>query len=658
MKLSWKSSVFLALVLAACGGNVHTPKPPAPASGKVGAASLNLSGSRLVTMVGTTVLQPGATLADGADGIQTPEFPGALTFGSGAFGAAIAPLSFQASSPANSSPANRRLSGDGRESGASADSGRKAKSNPELALSFDGLNFRQQRLANGGKQFSTEPPDQGLCAGNGFVLESVNDVLRVFDQSGSALVGATALNSFYHYAPAIDRHTGVRGPFITDPSCYFDQPTGRWFQLVLTLDTVPSTGAFTGTNHLDLAVSNTSSPLGAWTIYTIDVTYDGTGCSVAVPCIGDYPHMGADANGLYLTTNAYPFFDNSYSGAQIYALSKSALAANAAAVPGVHFDTYTNSTGHPGFTIWPATTPGNDFATGQGGTEYFLNSIAAQEANWPSGAFGSANQIGVWALSNTSSLNTATPSLDLNVSLTDVNPYSIPPQSDQKPGDFPLGQCLNTPSCATTYLLGHPDPFVETLSPLDSNDTRMQQVVYANGKLWGALDTAVTVGGANKAGIAWYVLKPNIKSGEVSGKVARQGYLALENNNLTYPAISVTEGGKGVMAFTVVGADHYPSAGYAGIDAKVGTGDVHIAAEGLGPQDGFTGYKGVVGNPPRPRWGDYGAAAVDGNTIWMASEYIAQTCTLAQYASTPFGSCGGTRAAFGNWATRISAVKP
>lgn len=36
----------------------------------------------------------------------------------------------------------------------------------------------------------------------------------------------------------------------------------------------------------------------------------------------------------------------------------------------------------------------------------------------------------------------------------------------------------------------------------------MQQVVYANGKLWGALDTALTVNGINKAGIEWFIVKP------------------------------------------------------------------------------------------------------------------------------------------------------
>jgi hypothetical protein len=180
----------------------------------------------------------------------------------------------------------------------------------------------------------------------------------------------------------------------------------------------------------------------------------------------------------------------------------------------------------------------------------------------------------------------------------------------------------------------------------------MQQVWYANGKLWGALDTAVTVNGVNKAGIEWFIVNPSVP------KLLNQSYLALANNNLTYPAIATTASGRGVMAFTVVGADHFPSAGYASIDAVAGVGPIHVAAAGLGPADGFTSYKAFVGNPPRTRWGDYGAAVLDGSSIWIASEYIAQTCTFAQYVSGAFGSCGGTRSSLGNWGTRISKLTP
>src|SRR5205807_2263594 len=164
-----------------------------------------------------------------------------------------------------------------------------------------------------------------MCAGNGFVQESVNDSLSVFDANGSSLEGVVDLNTFYGYPPAVNRAVTppVRGPFVTDPSCIFDQATRRWFQLVLTLDTFPDSGAFTGTNHLDLAVSATSSPLGSWDVFRVDVTDDGTngtpnhGCATGghdprvvhpTACIGDFPHIGADRNGIFVTTNEYSLF--------------------------------------------------------------------------------------------------------------------------------------------------------------------------------------------------------------------------------------------------------------------------------------------------------------------------------------------------------------
>jgi hypothetical protein len=101
----------------------------------------------------------------------------------------------------------------------------------------------------------------------------------------------------------------------------------------------------------------------------------------------------------------------------------------------------------------------------------------------------------------------------------------------------------------------------------------------------------------------------------------------------------------------------YPSAGYAGIDAIAGVGDIHIAAEGVGPDDGFTGYKPTASNGTRPRCGDYGAAASDGNTIWIASEYVNQTCTLTGWLTSNF-RCGNTRTQLANWGARIAKIAP
>jgi hypothetical protein len=167
----------------------------------------------------------------------------------------------------------------------------------------------------------------------------------------------------------------------------------------------------------------------------------------------------------------------------------------------------------------------------------------------------------------------------------------------------------------------------------------------------------VRVGGEFKAGIAWFAVSPKINgAGKIEGSVKKQGYLALANNNLSYPAIALGANGKGAIAFTVMGENYYPSAGYVTIDANGAVGPIHIVAAGLGPADGFTSYKAFVGDPPRTRWGDYGAAVTDGSSVWIASEYIGQTCTLAQYLTGAIGSCGGTRTSLGNWYTRISKL--
>src|SRR3954467_297989 len=359
----------------------------------------------------------------------------------------------------------------GAGQGGSVNTGKKAKSNPIVNTGFDGLNFYQQRYARGGNQFSVEPPDQALCVGNGYELEAVNDVLNVFNASGqSALPDNTAtnvvggfprnvnhavdLNSFYGYPAAINRTTLVRGETVTDPSCLYDAATQRFFVVVLTIDP----GSLN--NHIDIAVSQTSNPTGGWNIYKTQVTADGThnpDAGNACPCLGDYPHIGADANGFYVTTNAYPWNGNGFNGAQIYAFSKAQLAAGAANVTMQHIDTWGSvnapsdaGTTQPGFTVWPAQSPPGSFNTNAGGTEYFLSSNAADEATHPVAGTGGnyvSNQIVVWTMTNTSSLNSATPSVVLTHKLVGVGTYALPPKQ-QQPGSVARADKTTTPGAA------------------------------------------------------------------------------------------------------------------------------------------------------------------------------------------------------------------
>lgn len=500
-----------------------------------------------------------------------------------------------------------------------------------LTAAFNGVNFNTQRFSDGGNQFSVEPPDMGLAAGNGFVVEAVNDVMNIFDSAGNPLITAASLNQFFYGEHAIRRSPlpFVFGHSVTDPTVYFDHDTQRWFITVLTLDTNPATGQLTGTDHLDIAVSQTSDPRGAWNLNQIDVTAHGDGCAIGSnPCIGDFPHVGADANGFYITTNAFPFFGG-YAGINIYALSKAALVANAP-LTGVIFSGTNYDTGDYIFSVMPAVTP----ITGQydaenGGTEWFMSAL--------DGGAIYDNRISVIALTNTSALNTDPSQLGAGVKIIQTQTYGDALRSEQKAGNYPLGQSQGRAE-----------------GKLDSSDARITQAVYANGKLFGSNTTRLQVGANPKvlAGASYYIVKPRYtgKTG-ATASIWKQGYVAVAGNNLTYSSIGVTQAGKGIMTFSLTGLDYYPSSAYAFVDKVTGiAGDVHVAGAGVGPQDGFSEYGS------RPRWGDYSAAAYDGNSVWWAQEYIGQTCTLAQWQADT--TCGGTRALNGNWGTFISNVTP
>jgi hypothetical protein len=546
---------------------------------------------------------------------------------------------------------NRRVPGEARSGRPlRQDGGVIVRTGPQLRGSFHALDHFDSRTADNGNEFSNEPPDQGLCVGNGKVFESVNTAVQVYDKDGTGH-GVTSLNRFYGLPSAFVRPAGPFGPNVFDPTCVFDPQTKTFFQVADDLGVDPATGALTGQALLDIAV--TKNPLGTWQVYQLDVTDDGTNGTpvhAGCPCFGDYPHIGFDSNGFYIDTNEFSLFGPEFDGAQVYAFDKSELARGAATIHVTQFDTTGADQGNGGFTVWPAQSPsGGDFSKANGGTQFFLSSNAVFTDA------GVSDNIVVWSLTGTNSLGRNNPNAVLHDARVPVTTYSVPPPVVQKPGPAPLLECLNDPVCRP--LVADPGPN-EVLQTLDSNDSRMQQVVYTGGQLYSSLDTAVDVAGETHAGISWFVLNPRGTARSVAATVRNQGQLGLAHNDLTYPAVGVTSSGRGVMAYTLAGRDFFPSAAYSGISAS-GVGPIQVAAAGLGPQDGFAGYDVFnAPNPARPRWGDYGAASADGSDIWIASEYIGQTCTLAQYETAPFGTCGNTRTALANWGTRISVVRP
>jgi hypothetical protein len=379
--------------------------------------------------------------------------------------------------------------------------------------------------------------------------------------------------------------------FTTDPRCYYDAATQRWF--VTLTDLGPPAGQPT---DLLLAVSQTSDPTGSFSLYAFDTTNDGF---IGVcPCFGDQPLIGADDNGFYFSTNA--FGAKAFGGAQIYALSKFALVLGI--VPfGVHLTPLPSPGGLPfPFSLQPATSPDGHGAPENAGTEYFVSSF---DINSPENS-----KVSVWALTNTDTLNAAAGIPGFTTLAVGTETYVLPVLASQKAGPIPLGKSLGQPE-----------------GNLDPNDQRMQQVVYAGGNLWTSLGTSVQVDKKILDGAAYFVIKPTWKNGALHASVTHQGYVATMNNNLIYPAIGVSENGNGAIVFTLTGPDYFPSAAYIPIALAKGLASaVRLAGAGAAPDDGFTMYPPAF-NGFAGRWGDYSAAvAVADDSVWIATEYISK----------------------------------
>jgi hypothetical protein len=206
---------------------------------------------------------------------------------------------------------------------------------------------------------------------------------------------------------------------------------------------------------------------------------------------------------------------------------------------------------------------------------------------------------------------------------------------------------------------------------MDALDGRMMGAYLQSGVLWGVLGTGLQGPGGSdftpennfaptpidqKAGVAYFAIEPT-SDGRLRANVLQQGYLGVDNGNLSMPSIAM--GGAGNVGFigaTLVGPDHYPSAVYAKVGLGVEPAVIRVAGAGIGPDDGFSGT--WVGGL-RPRWGDYGYAVPGAKgTVWLAQEYIAQRCGFGEFVSDGTFTCGFERTFFANWSTRIIHLEP
>jgi len=534
---------------------------------------------------------------------------------------------------------------------------------PGGASAAKGVNALDNYQING---VDYEPPDQGLCAGNGYVIDVVNTVMRVYTTSFASYSSDLSPNTIDGLALSA---------FTSDPRCLYDQATGHWFVTQLLINFTPP-----GQGFEYIAVSTTNVPWGSWNVYALNVTdsfpsskpYPGQTNDPGCPCFGDQPLLGASRDALAVSTNEFSIFGPAFNGAQMYLIDKEGLALGYNYVSYVHLNTYGVPTpsgtcaSSGGIYCWSSVNPAgsptpNQFDNSNSGTEYALSVLDF--------AGTGDNRIATWAFTNLKSLHSFSPDVSFSVSVVGgleqyLNPLSSSGNgflAPMKAGPIPLGATVfsNHPHAPTYGCKGEcPEGLIQS-----NGDSMYDNVVYAQGALWGAIDTIVKETGSPTvyAGAAYWV----VNAFDSSYSVASQGYVAAEGESIVFPSIGVGPTGDGIIAFSLTGNNYYPSTAYGWITKSSGGlvgNQMYVADAGMSPYDATTVYQCVSGTCPSgsgfaywPRFGDYSWAVWSDGKVFFSSEYIQfKNCGIPQYKIDP--SCGDTRGPDANWGTSLNSI--
>jgi hypothetical protein len=563
---------------------------------------------------------------------------------------------------------------------------------------------------------NVEPPDQGLCAGNGSVVETNNiGEILVFN---SALKRQSAPISL----DTIMGLTGLNWSSGGDPSCLYDPANGgHWFFTeIVSASPESGGGAFTGcfsgvanACYEGIAVTDGNNPFGPYHVYFSSADYN--------PGEPGYPSLLNDFAKISVTRDAFMMFYDEFpllgslpgigggffNGAQELVFRKSALEqglptalSNGAPNPAVtvaienmgHISTPDGTCARDkvlhqgGITCWvaviPAQPPAGQFDNSRGGTGFMLGSLDFY-GFLPLATSGD-NRIAAWAWTGLSALNSAgCATCNANIRFQGqlfrgVNKYYDPETANfggifapQRVGPIPLGDQCGAAGLSSSASCPE--------GGLATNGDNLTQVSQAQGQIWTSTSTQIaqTYTRANAEihmGAVYWVL--GTRSFDSTGKftLTGQGYVAAKHEDLTRPAMAGTPspGGRAIMLFTLsgnggpTGADHggfFPSTAFGRLTSTSNgllNSAINIAAMGRSPQDGFSEYQGFPGGT-RPRWGDYSWGFFvpgSGGRIYFANEYIQfPNCTGALF-TLENATCGWTRNGQTNWGTSVNYVVP
>ena len=409
-------------------------------------------------------------------------------------------------------------------------------------------------LAEIGKNFTAStfrvdsdfiPPDSMGAVGVEHYVELINGRYSVYDKETTERVQTKTLDRFWRDAGIVPTN------FSFDPRILYDKTSDRWFAVAI------DNNEF-GNNFL-VAVSRKSNPTLGWHAFTVDSDTDNSH-------LADFPQLGADADGLYITANMFPSAGSDLRTA-VLAIPKADLVGRP---PSVVNATLLQDIEGPGFAAQAAINFDN-VGIDSGTPLPILSAI-----NKPSGRL---------KFSTVSGSITA-PALNV---------------------DDTAGRIAVTPR--GSKLADQPGPKQD----IETNSRFSASIIVQEGFLWAVHSVEFD----DDLAVEWYRIDPSL------GLLLESGLIHQPDLDFFFPSIAVNESNKIVIGFSGSGANQFVSS--YGIIGEFDGKDTEFDPNGPTLlRAGVDDYELTLGTR-RNRWGDYSATTIDpldDTRFWTIQQFV------------------------------------
>jgi hypothetical protein len=434
---------------------------------------------------------------------------------------------------------------------------------PPVAISFAGMADSASICPyyNG-----CQPPDQALAASSSWIVQGVNTSFAVYNASGALQAGwPKTAQSFFNVANP--GSCDPNGPFLEDPRAFYDPVGQRFWVAALQLEGAFGLNSCPEKSTLWVAVSKTSDPRGAWSVYAFNMRHGTTNAA-------DFAQIGLDAQAFYFGANMFDVGGIAFQYDEVFAADKSAMQAGTAVV----------ARGLRNITV---------------GTTLIdtLQPVLVEGAPPGAGMFVSSANI------NSGGGNCASGCTGIDV-FAMANPLSAPSLTEQ-------------PASTSTYSLAPLADEPHCMACIETFDTRISATpVYAGGLISFALETAVSSGSSSVPGVMWGQIKPTLNGQSIVGATTTQsGLMSFSGDQAaSFGAMMPDASNNLIMVFDTMSAAIHPGIEYAG----------RLNTDPPGKFSLPLFLKHGQANTVDSRWGDYEATGYEGtatNRIWVASQY-------------------------------------